>query len=117
MTRKVLVCDDEKHIVRLIQVNLERQGYAVFTAFDGEEALAKVRSEKPDLVILDVMMPKMSGLEVLKIIRSEPETKNLTVIVVSVMRDDEEVAEAYRCGADMHLTKPFHPLDLIPPWW
>ena len=74
MPLKVLVCDDERHIVRLIQVNLERQGYQVVTAFDGKEGLEKIRAEKPNLVVLDVMMPYMDGFEVLKNLRREPET-------------------------------------------
>ena len=65
MPKKILAVDDEKHIVRLVQVNLERQGYEVVTANDGREALEKVESEKPDLVVLDVMMPYMDGFEVL----------------------------------------------------
>jgi len=69
MARKILAVDDEKHIVRLVQVNLERQGYEVVTANDGKEALEKVESERPDLVVLDVMMPYMDGFEVLQILR------------------------------------------------
>jgi CheY-like chemotaxis protein len=75
--KKILVVDDERHIVRLIQVNLERQGYNVVTAHDGKEALEKVASEKPDLVVLDVMMPYMDGFEVLRTLRRNPETAEL----------------------------------------
>ncbi|MFQ3668200.1 MAG: response regulator, partial [Fimbriimonadaceae bacterium] len=66
---KIVVCDDERHIVRLIQVNLERQGYQVVTAFDGKEGLEKIKAEKPNLVVLDVMMPYMDGFEVLQNLR------------------------------------------------
>jgi len=113
MPLKVLVCDDERHIVRLIQVNLERQGYNVVTAFDGKEGLEKIRSERPNLVVLDVMMPYMDGFEVLKTIRREPETENLPVIMLTAKAQDKDVFEGYHYGADMYLTKPFNPMELI----
>lgn len=112
-TTKILVCDDERHIVRLIQVNLERQGYQVTTAFDGKEGLEKIRSEKPDLVVLDVMMPYMDGFEVLKTIRREPETESLPVIMLTAKAQDKDVFEGYHYGADMYLTKPFNPMELV----
>ncbi|AIE85045.1 two component transcriptional regulator, winged helix family [Fimbriimonas ginsengisoli Gsoil 348] len=110
---KVLVCDDERHIVRLIQVNLERQGHVVITAFDGKEALEKIRHDKPDLCILDVMMPHMDGFEVLKNIRQDPETENLPVIMLTANAQDKTVFEGYHYGADMYLTKPFNPMELV----
>jgi two-component system alkaline phosphatase synthesis response regulator PhoP/two-component system response regulator VicR len=113
MPTKILVCDDERHIVRLIQVNLERQGYQVTTAFDGKEGLEKIRAEKPDLVVLDVMMPYMDGFEVLKTIRREPETENLPVIMLTAKAQDKDVFEGYHYGADMYLTKPFNPMELV----
>jgi two-component system, OmpR family, alkaline phosphatase synthesis response regulator PhoP len=113
MALKVLVCDDERHIVRLIQVNLERQGYIVVTAFDGKEGLEKIRSEKPNVVVLDVMMPYMDGFEVLKTIRREPETEALPVIMLTAKAQDKDVFEGYHYGADMYLTKPFNPMELV----
>jgi two-component system alkaline phosphatase synthesis response regulator PhoP/two-component system response regulator VicR len=113
MALKVLVCDDERHIVRLIQVNLERQGYQVITAFDGKEGLEKIRSEKPNLVVLDVMMPYMDGFEVLKNLRKDPETENLPVIMLTAKAQDKDVFEGYHYGADMYLTKPFNPMELV----
>jgi len=113
MPLRILVCDDERHIVRLIQVNLERQGYTVITAFDGKEGLEKVKSEKPDLCVLDVMMPYMDGFEVLKNIRRDPETVNLPVIMLTAKAQDKDVFEGYHFGADMYLTKPFNPMELV----
>ncbi len=113
MPVKVLVCDDERHIVRLIQVNLERQGYQVVTAFDGKEGLEKIRAEKPNLVVLDVMMPYMDGFEVLKNLRREKETENLPVIMLTAKAQDKDVFEGYHYGADMYLTKPFNPMELV----
>lgn len=82
MPKKILAVDDERHIVRLIQVNLERAGYEVVTAYDGREALKKIDEERPDMVVLDVMMPYMDGFETLKQIRANPLTRNLPVIVL-----------------------------------
>ena len=113
MALKILVCDDERHIVRLIQVNLERQGYTVVTAYDGKEGLEKIRAEKPNLVVLDVMMPYMDGFEVLKTLRREPETENLPVIMLTAKAQDKDVFEGYHYGADMYLTKPFNPMELV----
>lgn len=113
MALKILVCDDERHIVRLIQVNLERQGYQVVTAFDGKEGLEKIRAEKPNLVVLDVMMPYMDGFEVLKALRREPETETLPVIMLTAKAQDKDVFEGYHYGADMYLTKPFNPMELV----
>lgn len=108
----VLVCDDERHIVRLIQVNLERMGYHVVTAFDGREALEKLRSEKPVLVMLDVMMPYVDGYEVLRSIRKNPETARLPVIMLTVKAQEGDETKGLEQGADMYMTKPFNPQDL-----
>jgi two-component system alkaline phosphatase synthesis response regulator PhoP/two-component system response regulator VicR len=113
MAQKVLVCDDERHIVRLIQVNLERHGYQVVTAFDGKEGLEKIRIEKPNCVVLDVMMPYMDGFEVLKNLRREPETEHIPVIMLTAKAQDKDVFEGYHYGADMYLTKPFNPMELV----
>jgi len=113
MPVKILVCDDERHIVRLIQVNLERQGWEVVTAFDGKEGLEKIKAEKPNLVVLDVMMPYMDGFEVLKSLRREPETEALPVIMLTAKAQDKDVFEGYHYGADMYLTKPFNPMELV----
>src|SRR5688572_19123746 len=113
MPVKILVCDDERHIVRLIQVNLERQGWEVVTAFDGKEGLEKIRSEKPNLVVLDVMMPYMDGFEVLNSLRREPDTEALPVIMLTAKAQDKDVFEGYHYGADMYLTKPFNPMELV----
>lgn len=113
MSKKILVVDDERHIVRLIQVNLERQGYHVVTAHDGKEALEKVTAETPDLVVLDVMMPYMDGFEVLRNLRREPETRELPVIMLTAKAQDRDVFTGYQAGADMYLTKPFNPQELI----
>ena len=113
MPLKILVCDDERHIVRLIQVNLERQGYQVITAFDGKEGLEKVRAEKPDLCVLDVMMPYMDGFEVLQNLRKNPSTRELPVIMLTAKAQDADVFRGWQSGVDCYLTKPFNPMELI----
>ena len=108
----VLVCDDEPHILRLIQVNLERMGYRVATAANGREALQQLRAIKPSMVMLDVMMPYVDGYEVLRWIRGNPKTAKLRVIMLTVRAQDGDAARAYDIGADGYLTKPFNPEEL-----
>ncbi len=111
--RKVLVVDDERHIVRLIQVNLERAGYQVASAFDGKEALRKVETEKPDLVVLDVMMPQMDGFEVLKRLQASAATRSIPVIMLTAKAQDADVFRGWSSGVSAYLTKPFNPLELL----
>lgn len=113
LSKRILAVDDERHIVRLIQVNLERAGYQVATAFDGPEALKKVESEKPDLIVLDVMMPRMDGFEVLKRLRASPETREIPVIMLTAKTQDADVFRGWSAGVSAYLTKPFNPLELI----
>lgn len=113
MTRKILTCDDEKPIVRLLQVNFERVGYQVIVAYNGEECLAKVASEKPDLIVLDVMMPGMSGFEVLEKLKSNPDSKDIPVIMLTARAQDTDVLRGWQSGVELYLTKPFNPMELI----
>ena len=113
MAKKILACDDERHIVRLIQVNLERSGYQVVTAFDGAEALKKVEAERPDLIVLDVMMPKMDGFEVLKRLQANPETREIPVIMLTAKAQDADIFRGWSSGVSAYLTKPFNPLELL----
>ena len=113
MPKKILAVDDERHIVRLVQVNLERAGYEVVTAFDGKEALEKVGTENPDLVVLDVMMPYMDGFEVLQNLRKNQATRELPVIMLTAKAQDADVFRGWQSGVDCYLTKPFNPMELI----
>jgi two-component system alkaline phosphatase synthesis response regulator PhoP/two-component system response regulator VicR len=112
-TKRILVVDDEKALVRIIQINLERNGYEVVTANDGLQALEKVASENPDLVILDVMMPHMNGFEVLKTLKSSPATKTIPVIMLTAEAQDTDIFRGWQSGADCYLIKPFNPVELI----
>lgn len=113
MPKKILAVDDEKHIVRLVQVNLERAGYQVVTANDGKEALQKVADENPDLVVLDVMMPYMDGFEVLQNLRRNPSTRDIPVIMLTAKAQDADVFKGWQSGVDCYLTKPFNPMELL----
>ncbi len=113
MAKKILAVDDEKHIVRLVQVNLERAGYQVVTANDGKEALQKVADENPDLVVLDVMMPYMDGFEVLQNLRRNPSTRDIPVIMLTAKAQDADVFKGWQSGVDCYLTKPFNPMELL----
>lgn len=110
---RILAVDDEPNIVRLIQVNLMRQGYEVETANNGVEALAKIRANRPDLLVSDVMMPEMGGFELLKNIRMDAALESLPVIMLTAKTQDRDVMEGYSHGADMYLTKPFNPAELL----
>ena len=113
MAKTILAVDDEKSIVRLVQVNLERQGYNVLTAFDGRQALERIAEHQPDMVICDVMMPYMDGFEVLRQLRMNAATRDLPVIMLTAKAMDNDVFEGYRNGATCYLTKPFSPPELI----
>lgn len=109
---RILAVDDEPNIVRLIQVNLERDGYTVETANNGAQALAKIRQNRPDLLVSDVMMPEMDGFELLANVRRDPMLQDLPVIMLTAKAQDRDVMEGYTRGADMYLTKPFNPMEL-----
>jgi two-component system alkaline phosphatase synthesis response regulator PhoP len=113
MSKRILAADDERHILRLIQINLERAGYQVALAHDGREALASVSQTRPDMVVLDVMMPYMDGFEVLKVLKREPETRDIPVIMLTAKASDNDVFMGWTSGVDCYLTKPFNPQELV----
>ena len=113
MARKILVVDDERHIVRLVQVNLEKVGYQVVTAYDGVEALEQMTKEKPDMVILDVMMPRMDGFEVLKKLQADASTRDIPVIMLTAKAQDADIFRGWSSGVSSYLTKPFNPRELL----
>jgi DNA-binding response OmpR family regulator len=113
MALSVLVVDDDPVILRLLQVNFELEGIEVVTAPDGEEGLIIAQSDPPDLVISDIMMPKVNGLELLAALRSSPETAAMPVILLSAKAQVADVQRGLELGADDYVTKPFDPLELI----
>ncbi|MBU2026443.1 MAG: response regulator [Proteobacteria bacterium] len=114
MTRKkILIADDEKDIVELIAYNLEQEGFTVSKALDGRRAWELVNAEKPDLVILDLMMPAMPGMEVCRMIRRQDSTATLPIIMLTAKSDPVDKILGLEVGADDYLTKPFHVRELI----
>ena len=108
----VLVADDDADILNLVRFRLEQDGYETVTAVDGEQALELARERDPDLCVLDVMMPKLTGFEVLQALRSDPNTDGIPVIILTATVQDKDIARGFEIGADDYLRKPFSPQDL-----
>jgi DNA-binding response OmpR family regulator len=113
MAKKILVADDEPNIVTALEFLLSRAGYTVRIARNGEEALAAIAGDPPDLVLLDIMMPVKSGYEVCKRIREQPEWRHIKVVMLSAKGRDAEVARGLAMGADLYVTKPFSTRELL----
>ncbi len=110
---KILVVDDEPDIFEIVRANLEGAGYDVVGASDGTEGLRKIRTENPDLVILDVLMPRMDGWEVLAQIEANPGTAGLPVIMLTCKTEDADILRGLEEGAVEYVTKPFYPENLV----
>jgi DNA-binding response OmpR family regulator len=110
---KILVVDDEIYIVHILDFSLGMEGYEVVTALDGEQALEKVKTEKPDLIVLDIMMPKLDGYEVCKNIKSSATTQHIPVILLSAKGRNVDQKLGFDVGADDYITKPFSPRKLV----
>jgi phosphate regulon transcriptional regulator PhoB len=111
--KKILVVDDEKDIVELISYNLEQEGFAVIKAYDGQMAWERVKTAKPDLVVLDLMIPGIHGLEVCKLIRRDAATETLPIIMLTAKSDQVDKILGLELGADDYVTKPFNVRELI----
>lgn len=109
----ILVVDDEEDILELVRYNLAREGYQVISASSGEKCLKKARSEKLDLVVLDLMLTGMDGLEVAKKMKSDPNTKHVPIIMLTAKGEEADVVTGLELGADDYVTKPFSPRILI----
>ncbi len=110
MAETILVVDDEPQIVRLVRAYLEEAGYRVAIAYDGEEALYAARQEKPDLIVLDILMPRMDGLEFIRQIRRE---QDVPIIVLTARSEETDRIVGLEMGADDYVTKPFSPRELV----
>ncbi len=109
----ILIVDDEPGIVDIVRVNLLAEGYAVAGASTGKEALAKVRAEAPDLIILDVMLPDISGWQLLEVLEGSTSTAGIPVIILTARASDEDMLHGLEHGAVEYITKPFYPEDLV----
>lgn len=112
MSHRILVCDDEPDITALVAYHLAKAGYQVSTAASGPEALKAAREERPDVVVLDLMLPGLSGYEILKELRAREETRDVGVILLTARRDEPDRIKGLSLGADDYLTKPFSPQEL-----
>jgi DNA-binding response OmpR family regulator len=111
-TPVVLVADDDEDILELVTFRLERSGYTVVQARDGEEAWNLAQAQPPDLAVLDVMMPKLDGFELTRRIRAKPETERVPIILLTARAQDADVQQGFDAGADDYLRKPFSPQEL-----
>ena len=112
--KKILVVDDERATVRIVQINLERAGHEVITAFDGVEALEKVKSDHPDMVITDDLMPRMGGFELLKALQADPRYRDIPVIMLAELGDDASIFKGWASGVSGYHIKPFNPREILP---
>lgn len=111
--KRVLIVDDEPHLIRSLAFVMSREGYEVFTAENGEEALCKAIENKPDLIFLDIMMPKKNGYEVCEAIRQMPDLKNTHIIILSAKGSEIDREKALSSGADSFISKPFSPFEVV----
>ncbi len=112
-SKRILVCDDDPVILRLLQVNLELEGYEVLLAHHGQKAVEMATEQHPDLVILDIMMPRMDGYQTCEKIKNQEETKDIPVVFLSAKAQQSDIEKGMSFGVDDYLTKPFDPGDLI----
>jgi CheY-like chemotaxis protein len=110
--KKILIADDSAHIRDLMRATLEAD-FSLVEAVNGEEALAKARKEKPELALLDVVMPRKTGVEVCRRLKADPATKNIPVVMLTAMKSREDIREGRAAGADAYFTKPFSPRALL----
>jgi len=110
---KILVVDDEIYIVHILDFSLGMEGYEVITALDGEQAVERALAEKPDLIVLDIMMPKLDGYETCRILKKEATTRDIQVILLSAKGRNIDQKIGFEVGADDYITKPFSPRKLV----
>jgi DNA-binding response OmpR family regulator len=113
MSKKILIVDDEPNIVVSLEFLMKKEGFEVAVAGDGEAAIAQAGSFRPDLVLLDVMMPKKSGYEVCQALRADPATAEVKIVMLTAKGRESEVAKGLALGADAYVTKPFSTKDLV----
>ena len=113
MSNHVLAIDDDAGIRRLVQLNLQRAGYRVSTAVDGVDALDRIQEDRPDVLVLDVTMPRLDGIELLRRLKADPDTSGIRVVMLTAKSQDADIQEGERSGADIYIPKPFSPRQLI----
>ena len=109
----VLVVDDDPVILKLLEVNFSMEGFDVLSAVDGVDGLERIRVDRPDIVVTDIMMPRMNGIELLEAMRADPDIAAIPVILLSAKAQTDDVRAGLDAGADDYITKPFEPLELV----
>lgn len=110
---RILIVDDEEDILKLLEYNLSKEGYGVSRAVTGEEALVKAKAEQPDLVILDLMLPGIGGLDVYRALRANPATDKIPIVMLTAKGEETDIVTGLELGADDYITKPFSPKVLL----
>ena len=113
MSKRILVVDDDREIVRLLRAYLEQSGFQVLSAYDGEKALQVLRHERPDLVVLDLMLPDRDGWEVTRLVRGDPTLANTPIVMLTARVEDHDKIVGLELGADDYVAKPFNPREVI----
>ncbi|MDD4871899.1 MAG: response regulator transcription factor [Kiritimatiellae bacterium] len=111
--KKILVVEDDEDIMELISYNLKREGYSVMKAVNGEEAIKQAQSALPDIVLLDLMLPEIDGLEVCRRLKSDSKTRNIPVVMVTAKDEESDVVAGLELGAEDYVVKPFRPKELV----
>jgi DNA-binding response OmpR family regulator len=113
MSKKVLIVDDEPNIAISVDFLMRREGFEVLVAHDGEEGLARIRADRPDLVVLDVMMPKLDGFEVCKAVRADPTLAGVRILMLTAKGRAAEISKGLALGAEAYIPKPFSTRELV----
>lgn len=113
MKEKILIVDDEKDIVKMLEYNLKKENFRVFSAYNGEKALEAAKKENPDIIILDLMLPGIDGLEVCRILKNDLKTSSIPIIMLTAKSQETDKIAGLELGADDYVTKPFSPKELI----
>ena len=111
--KRILIADDEEDVVTTLKFTLEKEGYQCLTAYDGKEALDKAKSENPDLILLDIMMPKMNGYKVARLLKFDQKYKHIPIIMLTARTQEKDRVLGEETGADTYVTKPFEMNDLL----
>jgi len=113
ITKKVLIIEDAKHVVMMLESRLRANGYEVISAYDGQQGLERAQKEKPDLIIMDIMLPKLTGDEVCKKLKQDKELATIPIIVLTALARRQDIKLAEQLGVDAYITKPFMPDVLL----
>lgn len=111
--KRILIIDDEQDLVEMLKLRLESVGYEILDAYDGKTGLDKAKEEKPDLILLDLMLPKMDGYQLCRILKFDEEYKRIPIIMLTARAQEKDKDQGMTCGADEYVAKPFEPNELV----